>query len=106
MTDCIDKAKLDYDYGKKYPYIKKPDNFSHCKQVAWGDIVYTYFTTIKNIRVVPLAYIIRNTPAPSGIVIDREYEIIQNAPLQGNIFSRDTKKVLAIIKDLRDMDEG
>ena len=29
MAYCIDKAKLDYEGGKKYPEIDKPDKFSH-----------------------------------------------------------------------------
>ena len=63
-------------------------------------MVYTYFTAMKNRRVLPLTYGIRKKPALSGIVIDRGKEIIQNAPLQGNIFSCDTNKILAIIKDI------
>ena len=53
---------------------------------------------MKNILGVPLAYIIHKTPDQSGIAIDREQEMIQIAPLQGNIFPCDTKKVLEIIK--------
>ena len=63
-------------------------------------MVYTYFTAMKNSRVVPLAYVIRKTPSISAIVIDREQEIIQNDPLQGNMFSYDTKKILAMIKEI------
>ena len=63
-------------------------------------MVYNYFTAMKNSSGVPLAYIIRNTPALSDIVVDREQEIIKNASLQGNMFSRKTKKVVAILKEL------
>ena len=31
MVDCIYEAKLDYENGKKYPRINKPDKFSHRK---------------------------------------------------------------------------
>ena len=62
--------------------------------------MYNYFNAMKNIRGLPFSYVIRKTPAPSVIVIDREQEIIQNDPPQGNMFPRDTKKVLAFIKDL------
>ena len=55
---------------------------------------------MKNIQGASLAYIIRKIPSPSYIVIDREQEIIQNDPLQCNMFSRDTKKVLEILKEL------
>ena len=35
----------------------------------------------EKIRRVNLEYVIHNTPTPSGIVIDREQEIIKNDPL-------------------------
>ena len=41
MADCIDEAKLEYEDGKEDPDIKKPDNFSHIKWVAWEEMVYT-----------------------------------------------------------------
>ena len=62
--------------------------------------MYNYLTATKNIRVVPLEYAILNTPDQSIIVIDREQEIIQNSPLQGNMFSHDTKTFLSTLKDL------
>ena len=55
---------------------------------------------MKNILGVTFAYFIKKNPDPSGILIDTEQEIIQNYPLQGNIFSCDTNKILAIIKDI------
>ena len=63
-------------------------------------MVYTYFTDIYKSRGVPLTYVIRKTPTTSGFIIDNEQEITQNTPLRGNIFSRSTKKVLVIIKEL------
>ena len=45
-------------------------------------------------------YVICKTLDTPGIVIYREQEIIQNTPLQGNVFTCNTKKVLAIIKEL------
>ena len=98
MEDCIGEAKLEYEDGKKDPEIRKPDKFSQSKWVSWEAIGYNYFTNIKNSRVSPLAYVIRKTPDRSGIVIEREQEIIQDAPLQRNMFTHDTKKVLAITK--------
>ena len=81
MAGCIYEDKLDYEDGKKDPEIEKSDKFSHIKWVDWEDMVYTYFTAMENIRGVRLTYIILNTPHPSGIVMDMEQEIIQNAPL-------------------------
>ena len=53
MGDYIDEANLDYEDGKKGPYIEKPDKFSHNKWVAWEDMVYTYFTTTKTAKLYP-----------------------------------------------------
>ena len=100
ISDCIDEAKLDYKYWKKEPDIDKPDNFSHRNWVSREEMVFTYFNSMKNIRGVLLVYVIRKTPYPSGIDINRKQEIIQNSPLQGNMFSRDTKNVLVILKDI------
>ena len=61
--------------------------------------MYTYFTAMKNSQGVYLTYAICKTPDPSGIFIDRDQEIIKNA--QGKMFSCDTKKVLAILKELK-----
>ena len=100
MEYCIYEAKLDYKDGKKDSYIQKLDKFSHSKWVAWEEMVYTYFTAMKNSQGVPLTYVTRKTPAPPCIVIDREQEIIQNHPPQGNMFSCDTNKVIEIMKEL------
>ena len=100
MADCIYEKKLDYENGKKEPDIEKYDQLSYSKWVSWEEMVYTYFINTKNSRGVTLAYIICKTPDPSGIVIDREQNIIQNSTLQGNIFYCDTKKVLVILKEL------
>ena len=64
MADFIDEDKLDYKDGKKYPNIEKSDKFLHSKWVAWEDMVYTYFTSMKNSRGVPITYGIRKTPSP------------------------------------------
>ena len=68
--------------------------------LACEERLYNYFAVIKNIQRLTLAYIIRNTPAPPGIGIDREQDTIQNSPIQGNMFSCDTKKVVAILNEL------
>ena len=98
MADSMDEAKLEYEDGKKEPDIEKPDKLSNRKWVVWGEMVYTYFNAMENSQGVPLQYVISKTPAPSGIVMDRGQEIIQNYLLQDNIFYRDTKNVLVILK--------
>ena len=62
--------------------------------------MYNYYTSTKSSRLVPLTYVIHKIPPPSIIVIDREKQIIQNYPLQVNIFYCNTKKVLVIVKEL------
>ena len=73
---------------------------SGTQSLVQNEWMHTYFTSTKNIRGAPLTYVIHKTQAPSVIVIDREQDIIQNAPLQGDMFYRDTKKFLVITKDL------
>ena len=70
--DYIDEEKLDYKDGKKDPDTKKTDKFSHIQWVTLEEVVYTYFTAMKKISGVPLSYVIRNTPTPSRICIDRK----------------------------------
>ena len=72
---------MDHEDGKKDPYIKKPDKLSYSKCVSWEEAVYTYFTDMRNSQGVPLVYFIQKTPAPSGIFIDGEQEIVLNFPL-------------------------
>ena len=55
---------------------------------------------MKNSHGAPLKYVIRKNPAPSGIFIDRYQEVMRNYLLQGNMFYPDTKKVLAVLKEL------
>ena len=62
--------------------------------------MYTYFKDMKNSLVVPLAYIIRKNESPKGIITDREQDIIKNPLPQGKKFTSNTKKVLAILKEL------
>ena len=100
MAYCIDEENFDYKDRKKDPDTNKTDNLSHIKWLAWEEMVYTYSTAMKNIRGVPLTYVICKTPAPSGIVIYREQDIIKKSPLRGNMFSCDTKKVLKILNDI------
>ena len=98
IEDCIDEADLDYEDWKKDPYINKLDRFSRRKWVAWEDMVYTYFTAMKKIQGVHLACIIHKTPSPSGIFIDREQDIIQNSPLQRNMFPVTLRRPLQFSK--------
>ena len=50
MEDSINGANLNNKDWEKDPDIKKPDKFSHSTWLAWEDMVYNYFTAMKNIR--------------------------------------------------------
>ena len=55
---------------------------------------------MKNSQGLTLTYVLRITPYLSRIIIDREQEIIQNSPLHGNVFLRNTKKFLVVLKEI------
>ena len=86
ISDCIDEAKLDYKYWKKEPDIDKPDNFSHRNWVSREEMVFTYFNSMKNIRGVLLVYVIRKTPYPSGIDINRSRRLYKILPYRATCF--------------------
>ena len=66
----------------------------------WEDIIYSYFDSRENSRGVPLSYVIRkDTSSPKYSEI-RYVQIIYQSILVGNIFTRDSRKVLDIFKEL------
>ena len=73
MAYCICEANLEYEDRKKNQDIKKPDKFSHIKWLVWEDMVYNYFTAMKNSLGLPLTYLIRKNSYPSNIIIDKEH---------------------------------
>jgi hypothetical protein len=98
LTDSIDEAKLEYEEGKVESALAKPDKFSHDKWSIWEEAIYNYFTSLKNSRGVPLAYVIRLDD--DAVQVDREAQIIYHASHTGAMFVRDTKKILGILKEL------
>ena len=62
--------------------------------------MYNYFASRKNSPGVPLSYaIINDTPIPEDIE-NRDMQIIYQASLLRNMFTRDSRKVLGFLKEL------
>jgi len=95
LTEAIDEAKLEYEEGKVESVLAKPEKFSHEKWSIWEESIYNYFTSLKNSRGVPLAYVIRLDD--DTVKDDWEAQIIYHASHTGAMFVRDTKKILAIL---------
>ena len=55
---------------------------------------------MKNTYDIPLAYVIRKELEQGPQELDEEHEIIYNARLSGSMFTRDSKKVLTLLKEL------
>ena len=101
IADAIEESRIDFEdtkYGKGE--ISKPKDLSHEKWDTWKDIIYKYFTSRKNSRVVTLPYIIRKYTPITKDSENRDVKIIYQASLVGNMFNRYSRKVLNIIKEL------
>ena len=72
--------------------------FSHEKWNQWEDSIYNYFYSRKNSHGVPVPYVARkDVPSPEESE-NRDVQIIYQASLVGSVFTRDSRKVLDIIK--------
>ena len=80
--------------------LDKPEKFSHEKWIQWEESMYNYLSSVKNTYDIPLVYVIRKDIATVALPLDEDQEIIYNASLTGAMFNRDTKKVLALLKEL------
>ena len=101
IADAIEESRIDFEdtrYGKGE--ISKPKDLSHEKWDTWKDIIYKYFTSRKNSRVVTLPYIIRKYTPITKDSENRDVKIIYQASLVGNMFNRYSRKVLNIFKEL------
>ena len=101
MHDAVEESKLDRDELSKSSALEKPGKFSHEKWTTWEESVYNYFTSVRNPRGIPYAYVIRKDDQDHNFMdLDREQQIMFNAPLQGAMFKRNSKYVLRILKEL------
>ena len=81
-----EEAKLDYEDSQQEAVIDKPGKFDPKKWHDWAESIVNYLNSMKNIRRIPLSYVIRvEPPTIPTALMDREQEIIYNAPLTGSI---------------------
>ena len=101
ISGAIDEYRLYFeDTRDGKGDLSKPKEFSHENWAQWEERVYNYFTPRKNSRGVPLSYaIIKDTSSPKDSE-NRDVKIIYQASLVVNIFTRDSRKVLYILKEL------
>lgn len=96
---CIEEAQLEHDDSKKSHDTEKPSKFTHDTWTVWEESVYNYLHMLRNSRGVPLYYVIRKDQPDESLPL-RDREIIYHAPLNGNMFIRDSKRVLSLLKEL------
>ena len=104
-TDALDEsileAELDYDESKESSVIDKPAKFTYDKWQQWEEAVYNYFAAVKNSHMIPLSYVIRKEPNPiAAALMDDSDHIVYNASLQEEMFKRDSKRVLGVLREL------
>ena len=101
LADFIEESCIDFEdtrHGKGE--MRKPKQFSHEKWAQLEDSIYNYFTSRKKSLGVPISYVTRkDAPNPEDSK-NRNVLIIYQASLSGNIFTRDSRKVINIIKEL------
>ena len=100
LDDAIDQSRIESEYTR---YVERElintKEFSHEKWDQLEDSIYNYLTSRENIHGVPLYYVIRkDKPSPEDSE-NRYVQIIYQASLVGNVFTRDSRKVLDIIKE-------
>lgn len=96
-------AELDYrDSKADNVTVDKPKAFEYQKWIEWEVSVYSYFSSLNNLKGVPLSYVIRKDLA-QGITVaslnERKQQIIYNSPLQGYLFSKDDETVGNILQE-------
>ena len=90
LADAIDESWLDFEdtrYGKGE--LRKPKELSHEDWNQWEDSIYNYFASRKNGCCVPLSYFIRKDTSSPKDSIDRDVQIIYEASIFGDMFTRD-----------------
>ena len=95
-------AELDYRESKSKDTIKvdKPEKFDYKKWIEWEVSVYMYFDSVKNLKGVPISYVIRKGPTVGQFMQSRKEQIINNAPLTGYLYEKDNATVGNIIKEV------
>ena len=95
-------AELDYlDSEADTVTVDKPSKFVYKEWIEWEESMYMYFDGITNLHGVPLSYVIRKdllvgVGIPS---LDRNLQVIYNAPLNGYLYNKDNATVGNIIRE-------
>ena len=80
--------------------MSKPKEFSLEKCTLWEYSIYNYFVSRKNSHGVPLCYVIRKDKSSTKDSENRDVQRIYQAILFGKMFTKDSRKVLDMIKEL------
>jgi len=82
--------------------VNKPEKFKYSEWNQWEESVYLYLNSITSRCGAPLSYVIRKDLAEDieWKSLEREVQQIHAASLEGFMFQMDSKRVLAILKDL------
>ena len=88
--------------SKNESSITKLEKFKYSEWNQWEESVYVYLNSITSNCGAPLSYVIRKDLGQEVECdsLDREVQKIHAAPLEGFMFNLDSKRVLAILKDL------
>ena len=104
LADAIEESRLYFeDTRDRKGWMNKSKEFSHEKCNQWEDIIYNYCVSRKNICGVPLSYFIRKDILSPKDSENREVQIVYQASLVRDIFTRDSRKVLDMSQRLRQL---
>ena len=96
-------AELDYRESKADNVtVDKPKAFEYQKWIEWEVSVYSYFSSLSNLKGVPMAYVIRKDLSQGmtvGQLVERKQQIIYNSPLTGYLFGKDDETVGSILQE-------
>ena len=101
MVNSIDKAVLDHEECENPDKPEKPPKFENNCWIAWEQSLYNYLGRLKNLRNVPLSYVVyKPSVGFHSVTRQSDKENVENAPLAGTVFDRDTQQIHKIIQDL------
>ena len=101
MANSIDEALLDHEERENPDKPEKPPTFENNCWIAWEQSLYNYLGGLKNSKNVPLSYVVyKPSVGFHGVMRQTDKEKVENAPLVGTVFDRDTQWVHKIIQDL------
>ena len=101
MENLIDEALLDHEEQDNPDKLEKPPKFENNCWNVWEQSLYNYLRGLNYSRNVPLSYVVYEPSVDfHGVARQSDKEKVENAPLAGAVFDRDTQWVHKIIQDL------